>query len=134
MVMAMTDTKEKLRIDKWLWAARFFKTRSQATQAVNGGKVHLNGARVKSARSVNVGDKVLITKGELVFDVIILGLSKYRRPAAEAVLLYEETLESTEQRKEKSELKKMFYAGQKSPAKRPGKRDRRKIREFIRKE
>jgi len=130
----MTDLNQKLRLDKWLWAARFFKTRSLASQAANGGKVHLNGTRVKSSRSVNVGDKLLITKGELIFDIIIIGLSKYRRPAVEARLLYEETQESIDLRKEKAELRKMFHAGQKSPDKRPSKRDRRKIRDFIRKE
>jgi ribosome-associated heat shock protein Hsp15 len=130
----MTDINEKLRLDKWLWAARFFKTRSLASQAANGGKVHLNGVRVKSSRSVNVGDKLLITKGELVFNIIILKLSKYRRPAVEARLLYEETLESIDLRRKKAELRKMFHAGQKSPDKRPSKRDRRKIRDFIRKE
>ena len=130
----MTDLNEKLRLDKWLWAARFFKTRSVASQAANGGKVHLNGTRVKSSRSVNVGDKLLITKGELAFDIIIIGLSKYRRPAVEARLLYEETQESIDLRMEKAALRKMFHAGQKSPDKRPSKRDRRKIRDFIRKE
>lgn len=130
----MKELQEKLRIDKWLWAARFFKTRSLASQAVNGGKVHLNSSRVKSARSVKVGDKVLISKGTISFDVIILGLSKYRRPAVEARLLYEETQDSIDKRSEVSELRKMFYAGQTTPAKRPNKRDRRKIRDFIRKE
>ncbi len=130
----MTELKEKLRIDKWLWAARFFKTRSLASRAVNGGKVHLNGSRVKSSRPVDIGDTLLITIGELEFDIVILGLSKYRRPAVEARLLYEETPESSDRRREKKELRKMFHAGQTSPAKKPSKRDRRKIRDFIRKQ
>jgi ribosome-associated heat shock protein Hsp15 len=129
----MNDSNEKLRIDKWLWAARFFKTRSLASQAVNGGKVHLNGARTKSSRTVALGDRLLITKEELEFNIVIVGVSQYRRPAVEARLLYEESQESIEQRLEKIELRKMFHAGQSSPAKKPGKRDRRKIQEFIRK-
>ena len=129
----MTDISEKIRIDKWLWAARFFKTRSIASQAVNGGKVHLNDQRTKSSRTVTIGDRLRITKGELEFDITVTGVSKYRRPAVEAKLLYTEAQESIDQRKEKIELRKMFHAGQTTPAKKPDKRDRRKIREFIRK-
>ena len=129
----MDNKTENLRIDKWLWAARFFKTRSMANQAVNGGKVHMNGKRIKAARNVEIGDKLLITKGDLEFDITIVGLSKYRRPAVEARLLYEETQESIERRRESREMRKMFNAGQVSPVKKPDKRERRKIREFIRK-
>lgn len=129
----MSETEIKIRIDKWLWAARFFKTRSLASQAVNGGKVHLNGARTKSSREVKVGDKLLITKSYLEFSITIEGISKYRRPAAEAQLLYEELQESITKRKELIEQRRMFRAGQPAPEKKPGKRDRRKIREFTRK-
>ncbi len=128
------ENVEKIRIDKWLWAARFFKTRSLASRAVSGGKVHINGSRIKSSREVKVGDSLNIIKGDLEFTVIVLGVSKYRRPAIEARELYEETSESVETRTEKSALRKMFYAGQKNPGKRPGKKDRRKIREFTRKD
>lgn len=123
----------KIRIDKWLWTARFFKTRSLASKAVAGGKVHVNGSRVKASREVKAGDMLHIVKGELEFTLTILGVAKYRRPAPEARTLYEETSESIEARTEKSELRKMFYAGQPKPGKKPGKRDRRKIREFTRK-
>ncbi len=129
----MTEGSEKIRIDIWLWAARFFKTRSMATKAVNGGKVHLNGTRVKSSRLVGDGDKLMISKGELEFDIVILGVNNHRRPASEARLLYEETEESIRARQEKADLRRMFHAGQQSPARKPDKRDRRKIREFIRK-
>lgn len=129
----MSENEIKIRIDKWLWAARFFKTRSLASQAVNGGKVHLNGARTKSSKEVKIGDKLLITKGHLEFDITIEGISKYRRPAVEARLLYVELQESISKRKELIEQRRMFRAGQPAPEKKPGKRDRRKIREFTRK-
>jgi ribosome-associated heat shock protein Hsp15 len=89
-----------VRLDKWLWAARFFKTRSMATQAVAGGKVHLNGARIKPARTVQPGDELRIRRGEQEFFVIVLAVLDKRRPAKEAQLLYEETEESILQRQE----------------------------------
>jgi ribosome-associated heat shock protein Hsp15 len=129
----MPDETIKIRLDKWLWAARFFKTRNQATQAVQGGKVQLNGKRVKPSHAVAVGNVLGITKGELHFSVKVLGLNRYRRPAPEARLLYEESEESLKSREEQREMRKLIRAPGISPAKRPGKRDRRKIREFIRK-
>ena len=129
----MKETKEKVRLDKWLWAARFFKTRSRAAQAVNGGKVHLNGSRVKAARAVNLGDDLLISRGNVEFKVKVMGLSLYRRPAVEAQLLYEEYEESILAREENRDLRRMFNASHSAPAKKPNKRDRRKIKEFVRK-
>ena len=125
--------EEKLRLDKWLWAARFFKTRSMASQAVSGGKVHLNGKRVKASRTVRVDDRLYITRGQTEFNVTVLALSKYRRPAVEARLLYRESEESIKAREENRNMKAMVYAGYKAPGKRPSKRDRRKIREFTKK-
>lgn len=129
----MSEIEGKIRIDKWLWAARFFKTRSLASQAVNGGKVHLNGARTKASRDVKIGDTLLITKGQLEFNVTIEGISKYRRPASEAQLMYKEPQESINKRKAQIEQRRMFRAHQPAPDKKPGKRDRRKIRQFTRK-
>ena len=83
-----------MRIDKWLWAARFFKTRSLATEAVPGGRVHMDGARVKPAKDVRVGDRLEITIGEAVFAVEVRGLADKRGPASQAQRLYEETEES----------------------------------------
>lgn len=123
-----------LRIDKWLWAARFFKTRSLATNAANGGKVSLNGSRIKASRSVRPGDTLCIVKGQFEFIVTVKEISKQRRSASEAQKLYEESPESIMAREEKRDLFKSVYAGEKKPAKKPGKRDRRKIREFTRKE
>lgn len=129
----MEKSSETVRLDKWLWAARFFKTRSLATQAVNGGKVHVNGNRGKAAHSVAVGDILLLTIGAMEFHVTVLALSKLRRPAVEARLLYVESAESIAARNEQRELKKMNSAGFTAPATKPGKRDRRKIMNFTRK-
>ena len=127
--------EEKVRIDKWLWAARFFKTRSMAAQAVSGGKVHVNSARVKPARIVVPGDELRIRRGEVEFVVIVLGVSGKRRPAKEAQLLYKETEASTLQREEMRSKKRLEAAGKMyGPMKRPDKRARRKIRSFTRKD
>ncbi len=128
-------TADKVRIDKWLWAARFFKTRSMAAQAVSGGKVHANGARIKPARMVQVGDELRIRRGELEFVVNVVGVSDKRRPAKEAQLLYEETAASIRQREELRERKRLEAAGRMyGPMKRPDKRARRQIRSFTRKD
>ena len=129
----MADNQQKVRIDKWLWAARFFKTRALASKAVQGGKVHLNDARVKPSRIVSIGDILIINRNEISFTIHVYGLSNYRRPAPEARLLYEETDESLASRAEQSEMKRMLRASDNPPPKRPDKRERRKIREFIRK-
>jgi ribosome-associated heat shock protein Hsp15 len=128
-------TEEKVRIDKWLWAARFFKTRSMAAQAVSGGKVHVNGARVKPARAVVSGEELRIRRGEVEFIVIVQGVSGKRRPAREAQLLYEETEASMLQREEMRQKKRLEAAGRMfGPMKKPDKRSRRQIRSFTRKD
>jgi ribosome-associated heat shock protein Hsp15 len=125
---------DKVRIDKWLWAARFFKTRSMAAQAVAGGKVHLNDARIKPARLIQPGDELRIRRGELEFMVTVLALLDKRRPAKEAQLLYEESEESISQRQQYKEKKRLEAANRMyGPVKRPDKRARRKIRSFTRK-
>jgi ribosome-associated heat shock protein Hsp15 len=124
---------EKLRVDKWLWAARFFKTRRLATEAIVGGKVHVNGERTKPSRVIRCGDGLQITRGVNVYHVVVLGLNKYRRPACEAVLLYQESAESIEQRDVDQETRRLLNVGSKAN-KRPDKRERRKIRHFVRKE
>jgi ribosome-associated heat shock protein Hsp15 len=127
--------EEKVRIDKWLWAARFFKTRSLAAQAVSGGKVHVNGARIKPARMVQAGDELRIRRGEVEFTVAVQGVADKRRPAKEAQLLYVETEASQQQREEMREQKRLEAAGRMyGPMKRPDKRSRRQIRSFIRKD
>lgn len=129
----MSGNQANIRIDKWLWAARFFKTRSSASKAVQGGKVLLNDARAKPSRAVAVGDKLNIRRNEISFTVHVCGLSQTRRPAPEARLLYEETAESTAQREQQREMRRLLRASDNPPDKRPDKRERRKIREFIRK-
>ena len=117
-----------------MWTARFFKTRSQATQAVQGGKVHLNGQRVKPSRTVSVGDKLRINKLEQLFEVTIKGINSYRRPAKEARELYDESEASIKNREDQSQMRRLIRAPGAAPAKRPDKRDRRKIRQFIKKD
>ena len=125
---------EKVRIDKWLWAARFFKTRSMAAKAVSGGHVHVNNSRVKAAKGVGIGDQLHITRNETEFTVIIQALSERRGPASVARTLYEETPESIAARDKKREEYRLFKMGDSlAPSKRPGKRDRRLIRSFTRK-
>ena len=127
--------EDKVRIDKWLWAARFFKTRSMAALAVSGGKVHLNGARIKPARIVQTGDELRIRRGEVEFVVIVQGISDKRRPAKEAQLLYEETESSVHRVNSFPNGNPASAAGKMyGPMKRPDKRARRKIRSFTRKD
>ena len=131
----MNEQNQAVRIDKWLWAARFFKTRSQAAQAVTGGKVHLNGQRVKAAHAVHIDDQLLIRCEQGDFAVVVLALATLRRPASEARLLYLESEESMRQRETQRQQRALLaMAGQISPAGRPNKRDRRKIKAFIRNE
>ena len=118
----MTDS---VRIDKWLWAARFFKTRSLATDAVDGGKVRLNGERIKPARSVKVGDTLDIDNGSTEWQVVVQDLADKRGSAAIAQGLYTETAESIAARAQKAELRKYFREPAEAIKGRPTKRDRR---------
>jgi len=129
----MSTDIERVRIDKWLWAARFFKTRSMASQAVSGGKVHLNGSRVKPARTVVVGDMVLITRGRVEFHVRVQGLSEKRGSAVQARELYEETADSIAKREDERNMRRALNLSHNPPSTKPNKRDRRKIKSFIRK-
>lgn len=130
----MDTNIEAIRLDKWLWAARFFKTRSMAGQAIKGGKVHVNGNRAKAARNLLVGDQLGITIGFMEFDVKVLALARFRRPAKEAKLLYVESDESIKTRQEQRDLRRMANAGYAGPVKKPSKRDRRKIKSFTRRD
>lgn len=125
---------EKVRIDKWLWAARFYKTRSLASKAVNGGHVHVNGQRVKAARAVQTGDELHIRRGLTEFAVVVLGLSDRRGPAPVARTLYQETEASVKLREMSAEKRHLEKSVGPGPTRRPDKRDRRKIRKFTRKD
>ncbi len=126
----MSEDGARQRIDKWLWAARFFKTRSLAAAAVEGGKVKWNGQTVKPARELKPGDELEISAGELCWTVIVRGLNGQRRPAPEARLLYEETAESAARREQLEAIRRlapMPGAGLKG---RPTKKAGRLIRGF----
>ena len=120
----------KLRLDKWLWAARFFKTRSLAKAAIEGGKVHMEGARVKVSRAISVGDSVQIRLGWDEKIVIVQALSDQRRGAAEAQALYLETQESVERREREAAARKAAGGMIGRPAGRPSKKQRRQIHNF----
>lgn len=119
-----------MRLDKWLWAARFFKTRSLATAAVDGGRVRLAGQHVKPAREVKPGDELEIALGEAHWTVVVRGLNEQRRPAPEARLLYEETAESAARRSAQAELRKLAPPPGADLRGRPTKRAGRMIRRF----
>ena len=121
---------EKLRLDKWLWAARFFKTRSLAKAAVEGGKVHLGGQRVKVSKEIAVGDTLQIRQGYDEKVVEIKALSGQRRGAAEAQLLYEETEASIKKRESEAAARKAAGGMIDRPANRPTKKQRRQIHRF----
>ncbi len=127
----MTEALEGIRIDKWLWAARFFKTRQLAIDAINGGKVHLNGQRTKPGRILKPGARLQISKGPLEWDVEVKGISRQRGPASEAALLYEETEESRERRQELTRERRELGVYSPGPRTRPNKRDRRLIHRFL---
>ncbi len=118
---------DNVRIDKWLWAARFFKTRSLATDAVDNGRVRLDGERIKPARAVKIDDKLLIDNGAEVWEVLVLGISDKRGGAPVARLLYEETTASVRKRENELEARKLYPEPATAIKGRPTKRDRRAI-------
>ena len=126
----MSDGAEKLRLDKWLWAARFFKTRSLAKAAIEGGKVQLDGQRVKVSKEILVGDELKIRQGWDEKVVRVLALSDQRRGAPEASLLYEETPESIARRESEVAARKAAGGMIERPERRPTKKQRRQIHRF----
>lgn len=121
---------DKVRIDKWLWAARFFKTRSLAKQAVEGGKVHCDGQRVKPSKEIVLGLTLRIRQGFDERTVRVTGLSGQRRGAPEAALLYEETAESLAAREEQAAHRKAAKSAHPFSGHRPNKKERRQIHRF----
>ena len=116
-----------VRIDRWLWAARFFKTRSLAKSAVEGGKVHLDSKRVKPSKDMRLGQTLEIRRGDMVQTVIVKALSEQRGPTTQAQTLFEETAESIELRETRKSLLRMERAGLAVPSGRPDKKDRRAL-------
>jgi len=119
-----------LRIDKWLWAARFFKTRAQASKACDLGRIHSNGIEAKPAREVRIGDRLNIKNEGGEFDIDVLALSEMRGPAAVAQQLYHETDASKDARARAAEERKAMQIYAPLPERRPSKRDRRRIIQF----
>ena len=124
---------ETVRIDKWLWAVRFYKTRSAATDAVLGGRVHLNDARVKPSKEVKADDVLEVRIGQLQWTVIVRGISAKRGPASVAATLYEETPESAAVREQRSAELRLSRPLGADLGGRPTKQDRRRIESLRRK-
>jgi ribosome-associated heat shock protein Hsp15 len=123
---------ERVRIDKWLWAARFFKTRSAATEAVAAGHVRVGGERVKPAKEIGVGDSLEIRRGELVWAVVVTGLAERRGSAAAAAMLYQETAESLQARERLRLERRLARPLGADLGARPTKQARRRIEELRR--
>lgn len=123
----MTETDDRVRLDKWLWAARFYKTRSLAAEAIAGGKVQVNGERVKRARPMQVGDDVRIRQGPYEHQIVVREISERRGPASDAARLYEEKPESRAAREAMALQLKTLHAAFVPERGRPTKKDRREI-------
>ena len=129
----MLDEHPEIRLDKWLWAARFFKTRALATEAIKGGKIEVNGHKPKPARSVHIHDELRIQRGPFAYDVTVVGVSGQRGPATAAARLFRESAESVSRREALAhELRDQALTRPWLPG-RPSKRDRRRIIRFTRK-
>jgi ribosome-associated heat shock protein Hsp15 len=123
-----TDEKaDNHRLDKWLWQARFYKTRSLASAAINGGKAHLNAERVKPAHRVRIGDRISLSLEGIVAEFEVLGLPTRRGPAAEAQACFRETPASAERRAKLREQQRLAQVSRPRPDARPDKRDRRRL-------
>lgn len=127
----MTASEERantrVRLDKWLWAARFFRTRAQAKQAIDAGRVSVNGSRAKPSREIDVSCELSIRRGDEIFTVIVAALSDERRSAPLAQLLYAETAESIARREQAQRNRRSAGFGMHAPPTRPTKKDRREL-------
>jgi len=125
------ETTDRVRIDKWLWAARFYKTRAVAAEAIDGGKVEVNGAKAKRAKMVQVGDEVRLRQTPFEHHVVVRAVSERRGPASVAATLYEETAESKAKREALATQIRSMPTDEWETG-RPTKRDRREIERFRR--
>ncbi|HHG8774047.1 heat shock protein Hsp15 [Raoultella sp. BIGb0138] len=121
---------EAIRLDKWLWAARIYKTRALAREMIEGGKVHYNGQRTKPGKVVEPGATLTLRQGNDERTLLVKGITGQRRPASEAVALYEETAESIEKREKMALARKMNALTMPHPDRRPDKKERRDLMRF----
>lgn len=121
-------TPDRVRLDQWLWAARFYRTRAMAKNAIDGGKVHIGGVRAKASRPVRIGDVVQMTRPFFDLEVTVLAVSADRGNATAAKVLYEETADSVSARMRAIAARRLERAGLMPPASRPEKHDRRELR------
>ena len=121
---------EGVRLDKWLWAARFYKTRAVAREMIEGGKVHYNGQRSKPSKVVELNALLTLRQGNDERTVVVKGITEQRRPATEAVTLYEETAESIEKREKVALARKLNALTMPHPDRRPDKKERRDLMRF----
>lgn len=120
----------EVRLDKWLWAARFYKTRALAREMIDGGKVHYNGQRTRPSKNVELNAAIDLRQGNDRRTVIVKGITDQRRPASEAALLYEETAQSVENREKLAFARKMNALTMPHPERRPDKKERRDLMKF----
>lgn len=127
-----SDQESTVRLDKWLWAARFYKTRSLAKTAIEGGKVRCDGQRPKVGRGLKIGTRIELSRGHEQMEVMVEALSEKRGPATEAQKLYQETERSQAHRAQQAANRKLMRNTQLAPDHRPDKKSRRQIHEFKR--
>jgi len=123
---------ESVRLDKWLWTARFFKTQALAKKAIEGGKVHYDGGRVKTSKGIEVGALIKVPQGRDILEIEVLALFDQRHGPPEARALYRETAESIERREREAEARRLANQAMQHPLKRPDKKQRREIQRFQR--
>jgi ribosome-associated heat shock protein Hsp15 len=128
---AAPAAEDRVRLDKWLWAARFYKTRGLAAEAIDNGQARLNDARVKPAHAVRLGDAVCVRKGGLAWDVRVTGIADRRGSASDAALLYRETPESAAAREQAIAQRRAAAASDPRFPGRPTKRQRRRLEDFL---
>lgn len=122
-----TQSTQQVRLDKWLWAARFYKTRVLTREMIDGGKVHYNGQRTKPGKLVELNAILVLRQGDTERTVIVKALSEQRRTASEAALLYEETAESIVKRQKLAQARKLNVLSMPHPVQRPDKKQRREL-------